>query len=307
MVSVPAGVPEPSVFGFAVQSTIAWQFLRNGGGTDPLDIVEGEEHGGPEPGDLLGDWPLAGTPYPAHARLLRIPRGYEYMTSDAGRFRIDLENARIEVPATGDPLLREQRLYGLPMILSLVSRGDVSLHAAATQVGSGAVLLAAPSRYGKSTLALAFQRRGYRVLCEDLVCCRPHTLEAIPGPALIRIRPDVFSPDLPDGLFVAGARPDRVFVGFDAAHRGSSDPLPIRGVVFLRNSDGFKVETVPRATALKDLWSLNFRTGTEADRVNSFQKLAALAGSVDSWNLYRPFRLSALDETVDLVLETIGG
>jgi hypothetical protein len=306
MVSHPAAGPQPSVFGFTVRSTIALRFLRYGGGTASIDIVEGEEHGGPEAGDLLGEWPLQGTPHPAHARLLRIARGYEYMTSDAGRFRIDLDNARIEVPLTSDPLLREQRLYGIPMILNLLSRGDVSLHAAAIQVGSVAVLLAGPSRYGKSTLALAFQRLGHRVLCEDLVCCRPHTLEAIPGPALLRIRPDVFSQDLPDGLFVVGSRPDRVFVGFDAEHCGSSDPLPIRAVVFLRNSDEFKTEVVSRATALKDLWSLNFRTGTEADRVNSFQKLAALAGSVDSWNLYRPLRLSALDETVELVLKIIG-
>src|SRR5688500_20150423 len=50
---------------------------------------------------------------------------YVYQTSDAGRFRIDLNSGRIEVPRAGDLLLREQRLHGMPMILSFLSRGEI--------------------------------------------------------------------------------------------------------------------------------------------------------------------------------------
>lgn len=304
MTSSPATL-EPSVFGFAVRSALAWQFLRHGGGTDPLEVVEDEKRGDPGSGDLLGEWPLQGTAYPAHARLFRIPHGYEYWTSDAGRFRIDLAHGRVEVPALGDPLLREQRLHGMPMILSFLSRGDVSLHAAAVEVASRAVILAAPSRYGKSTLALAFQRAGHRVLSEDLICCRPATSEAIPGPALLRIRPDVFHHDLPDGLFVVAERPDRIFVGFDAERGGTSAPLHIQAIVFLREASELAVKEVSRAAALKDLWRLSFRTGTEADRADSFQKLAALAGSVAAFNVYRPLVLGSLDKTVDLIANSV--
>src|SRR4029450_8669179 len=110
--------------------------------------------------------------------------------------------------------------------LSFLSRGDISLHAAAVEVGNGAVILGAPSRFGKTTLAYAFQQAGHRVLSEDLVCCRPSTCDVIPGPALLRLRPDVYRSNLPDGLFVAAERPDRYFVGFSPEKAGSGAPVP---------------------------------------------------------------------------------
>ena len=305
MVSQPPDAAEPSVFGYAIRSALELQFLRSGGGADPLDVVEDQDPDNPSPGELLGEWPLQGTSYPAHARLFRVAGGYEYLTSDAGLFRVDIDQGRIQVPCTGDTLLREQRLHGMPMILSFLSRGDISLHAAAVQVGSGAVVLAAPSRFGKSTLAMAFQRAGHRVLSEDLICCRPATGEAIPGPALLRIRPDVHSDDLPEGLFVAARREDRVFVGFDPARAGSSAPVPVSAIVFLREASALAVEPADPATTLKDLWRLSFRTGTEEARADSFRNLSRLAGSVKSWNLSRPLTLDSLSGTVDLVRSTV--
>lgn len=296
---------EPSVFGYRIRSPLLLRFLRHGGGAEPLDVVESEEASDLEPGELLSEWPLQGTSYPAHARLFQIARGYEYQTSDSGTFRIDLDSGRIEVPRDGDPLLREQRLHGIPMILSFLARGDISLHAAAVELGSSAVILAAPSRYGKSTLALAFQRAGHRVLSEDLICCRPSTCEAIPGPALLRIRPDVHSDSLPEGLFITGRREDRVFVGFDPIHAGSGAPVPISGIIFLREAPTLAVESADPVTTLKDLWHLSFRTGTERGGAESFRNLSALAGSVKSWNLSRPLTLQSLSSTVDLIRSTV--
>lgn len=100
-------------------------------------------------------------------------------------------------------------------------------------------------------------------------------------------------------------RPDRIFVGFDSEHGGSGDPLPIRAIVFLREADEVAVEEVPRVTALRDLWRLSFRTGTVADRADSFQRLASLAGSVASWNLYRPLTLNSLEKTVELIRNSL--
>jgi hypothetical protein len=298
---VTAPSKERSVFGFRVRSSLPWRFLRHGGGREPLEIVATDSDRSEPSAELLGEWPLQGTAYPAHAKLFKVPGGYEYWTSDAGRFGIDVEQGRIEVPSEGDSLLREQRLHGMPMILSFAARGDISLHAAAVEIGSGAVVLAAPSRYGKTTLALAFQKREHRVLSEDLICCRPDTAEAIPGPALLRVRPDVFAGELPSGVFIADQRPERIFLGFDEAASGSGAPVPIKAIVFLREADDFAIEPVPRVTALKDLWRLSFRTGTEDARADSFRRLTSLAGSVASWNVYRPLTLGALERTVELV------
>lgn len=289
------------MFGFSIHSDLALRFLRSGGGTESLAVGSAEDERSEPEGELLGEWPLQGTAYPAHARLFRVAGGYEYWTSDAGLFRVDVENQRIVVPRSDDDLLLEQRLHGMPMILSFVDRGDISLHAAAVEMGSGAVVLAAPSRFGKSTLAFALQRAGHRMLSEDLICCRPATGEAIPGPALFRIRPDVFDGQLPKGLFIVSQRPDRVFVGFDDVTRGSGRPLPIRAIVFLREADRLAMEPVPRPTALKDLWRLSFRTGTEDARADSFRQLTQLAGTVPCWDLHRPLLLDSLASVVELL------
>jgi len=291
----------PSVFGFSIRSDIPLRFLRSGGGTESLAIASTDSERDQPEGELLGEWPLQGTAYPAHAKLFRVAGGYEYWTSDAGLFRVDVEGQRIVVPRSEDELLLEQRLYGMPMILSFVARGDLSLHAAAVEIGSGAVILAAPSKFGKSTLAFALQKAGHRMLSEDLICCRPSTSEAIPGPALFRIRPDVFDGRLPKGLFIVSRRRDRVIVAFDEATRGSGRPLPIRGIVFLREGPQLGIESVPRPTALKDLWRLSFRTGTEDARADSFRQLTQLASTVPCWNLNRPLLLDSMSSVVKLL------
>jgi hypothetical protein len=297
--------PVPCVFGFSIRSDIPLRFLRTGGGAESLEIVSVDNERTQPEGELLGEWPLQGTAYPAHAQLFRVGGGYEYWTSDAGLFRIDVEQQRIVVPRSEDGLLLEQRLHGMPMILSFVARGDISLHAAAVEIGAGAVILAAPSRFGKSTLAFALQRMGHRMLSEDLICCRPSTGEAIPGPAVFRIRPDVFDGQLPEGLFIVGERPDRILVGFDDATRGSGRPLPIRAIVFLREADRLEMEPVPRPTALKDLWRLSFRTGTEDARADSFRQLTQLAGSVPCWNLHRLLELDSLNAVGELLQDAL--
>ena len=293
--------PTPAVYGYDVRSDVTLRFLRHGGGAEPLEIVEAPEPARDQTGELLGTWPLQGTTYPAHARLSKIPAGYEYETTDAGLFRIDLERGQIEVPKTTDPILREQRLHGMPMILTFLARGDFSLHAAAVEVGSGAIVLAAPSKYGKTTLAFAFVQAGHRVLSEDMICCRPTTSEAIPGPALLRLRPDVYDGSLPKGLFIAAERPDRVFVGFEPDRAGSSAPVPIRAIVFLREGGAVTVDRADAVTAVRDLWALSFRVGSSVGRTDSFRHLTKLAGMVPSWNVTRPLTKEALAPTIDAI------
>jgi hypothetical protein len=254
----------------------------------------------------IGEWPLHGAAYPAHAALYRLPVGYEYWTTDAGRFLVDLEHGRIEMPGEGDEILREQRLNGMPMLLSFAHRGDVSLHAAVVQVGSGAVVLAAPSGFGKTTLALAFHERGHRLLSEDLACVRPATMEVVPGPAIARLRPDVYTGVPPEGMEVVAERPDRVFLAPVPGRRGSSAPLPVRGLVFLRESDELRIEPAESVDSVKDLWHLGFRLPTAEGRAESFRQLTELANGMPLWNVFRPLELDRLADTVELITERLG-
>ncbi|HEU4993245.1 MAG TPA: hypothetical protein VFT29_00415 [Gemmatimonadaceae bacterium] len=295
------------MYGFRVHTQETFRFLRSGGGTSTLEIVTAREPRQRPDVEPFADWTLPGTNHQARATLYRVDGGYEFWTTDVGAFHVDLANGRIEVPDTDDEIAREQRLWGIPLILSYMHREDFSLHAAAVDLGSGAVLFAAPSRYGKTTLALAFHRHGYRLLSEDLVCCRAgESCEVLPGPALVRVRPDVYEGAAPQGMHLVVARPDRVFLALDDDRKGGSAPVPIRGIVFLRESDELRLESVPAPVALPDLWHLNFRLATRQDRARAFHQLARLANRVPCWNVYRPVQLGSLDATVELIAGRLG-
>lgn len=298
-----------STFGFKVQSNVPLQFLRNGGGVETLEITAAlrpRERPAVEP---LRDWTLPGTAHEVRATLYQVGSEFEYWTTDVGGFRIDPARRRIEAPADVDEILREQRLWALPTTLCYMERGDLSLHAAAVEVAGRAVILAAPQRFGKTTLAWAFHRRGHRVLSEDLACCRVAPEPAVfPGPALLRMRPDVYGGQAYEGTHVVLERPDRVFLALNADRKGSSAPVPLAGIVFLRESeDGIRVEPAEPPTALADLWALNFRLPTGEARTHSFQRLAGLAGGVRLANLYRPLRLADLDDTVTAIEDEVAG
>ena len=298
---------DASVFGFRLQCEEPLHFLRLGGGVEPLEVVTAREARRRPETEPLADWVLGGAGQEARATLYRVDRGFEFWATDAGAFHIDPERGRIEIPEGVDAIVREHRLWGIPSMLCYQHRGDFSLHAAAVEVGGGAVVFGAPSRYGKTTLALAFHQRGYRVLSEDLSCCRVGALpEIIPGPAVLRVRPDVFQGRAPSGTHVVKARADRVFLAFDDDRKGSSRPVPISAIVFLRESpDGPRLERAAPAVALADLWALNFRLPTSEARARSFEQLTGLASRVPIWNLYRPLRMDQLDDTVDLFEERL--
>ena len=294
-----------TVFGFRVRCGEPLRFLRAGGGVESLDVVVASAPARRPATAPCADWPLAGLGGKERGSLYEVNRGFEFWTTDIGAYRIDPEAGRIEMPACSDQLAREQRLWTTPAALCFMHRGDVPLHAAAVETDAGAVLLAAPHRHGKTTLALAFHRRGYRVLSEDLACCRLDPEPTLlPSPAVLRIRPDVYDGRPPAGTHLVAARPGRMYLAVDDDRRGSGAPVPIVAIVFLRESAGaIAIERTPAARAMPDLWALGFHLPTRAARARSFTQLTRLAGAIPIWNLYRPARLDALDATVSRLVE----
>jgi hypothetical protein len=299
------GTPTPSAFGFRIRCAEPLKFLRLGGGVDTLEVVVAPEPRRPPESAPLVDWPLAGADHGARGTLYRVERGFEFWTTDAGGYRIDPEAGRIEMPAGEDAITREQRLWAIPAALCFMHRGDVALHAAAVDVGGRAVILAAPRYHGKTTLALAFHGRGHRVLTEDVACCRPGPVPTlVPGPALLRVRPDMYAGRPPAGTQVAAARRGRVYLDLDPDRRGSTAPVPIAAVVFLRESpSGIKLERPAASVAIRDLWALSFRLPTDEAQARVFTQVTRLVRAVPTWNLYRPIQLDSLDATVSRILE----
>jgi hypothetical protein len=294
-----------SVFGFSVESSIPFSFLRRGSGVETLRIDDAPSDQLAQNNPPVFEWKFKDAAGDVSGRLHDVGGIYHFWTADSGWFRVDPKNRVITIPREADPVRRELRLWGVPTTLCSVERGDVSLHAAAVDVGGAAVLLAAPGQHGKTTLALAFHSCGFRVLSEDVSCCQlGATPMLLPGPASLRVRPDMYHGEAPEGTEVVAARPDRVFLRLDGSRAGSGDPVPIRAVVFLRRSDDdIRLERVERIRSLPDLWSLSFRVPGKASAAEAFTRVSQLAAGTTLWNLYRPFRVDVLHAVVARIAE----
>jgi hypothetical protein len=292
-------------FGFEIRSSLPFNYLRGGSG-QPMEI-SAPSRSGPDPDDeLLSEW----TPtreIPLTGRLYQAVRGYRLWIDGAGWFEVDPEAGTIVLPDSPDLVRREERLWGIPAMLCFLARGDLPLHAAAVEIDGGAVVLGAPRAHGKTTLAAAFLEAGLRLLSEDVACVRPGQVpQVIPGPAMLRIRPDIARALEVRTAMVVGQGDDRVHYAIDPAVRGDCNPLPLRAVFLLRTSDaGVRVERVPPAEAVRDLWPLSSRLPTPRGLTRCFEDLVDVVARVPVWNLYRPLRISDLPRTIALISETL--
>lgn len=291
-------------FGYSVRSSLPLEYVRSGDG-ESLEIEVGAD-GKPGPDDrLLLEWKPTRLHPLFHARLYSDGERYRIWMSGTGSgwFVVDPERPAITVPETSSRVRREERLWGLPALLCMLHRGDLPLHAAALEVEGEAVLLAAPSAFGKTTLVAGALAAGHRHLAEDLTCVRLHERPSvIPGPALLRLRPDVAAAlDLP-GVTRLDEDDGRVHLAVDSAVRGDCRPVAIRALVFVQPTEGRATLTeVGPGEALRDLWALAFRLPGDDDRVRCFHDLSELAARVPLRRLAYPMRLESLAETVELV------
>jgi hypothetical protein len=295
-----------AVAGFAVRSDVPLAYLRTGG-TDPLTVSLGPPEPAPEPPEApIREWtPLPENPF--HAKLWRSDGGDRLWIEGVGWYSIDPERGSIELPADADPVPREERLWGIPTSLCIIARGDQTLHAGSIEVGGSAILIGAPGKHGKTTLVTAFHRAGYRLLSEDTTRCRPGAALAFPGPAMLRVRRDSFEHlGVPEATIV-GDDPDRIHLAIDPARRGPADPLPIAAIVLLREADEIRIEPVAPELAVPELWALAFKLPTDEDRARCFDAVVGLASSVPVWNLRRPLRYDALEQTIDAVVALTAG
>jgi hypothetical protein len=208
-----------------------------------------------------------------------------------------------------DEIRTEQRLWGIPTMICAKHRGDFVLHAAAAEIDGGAVLLAAPGRFGKTTLAVALHRCGYRMLTEDTACCTSSAVPRLyPGPTSLRVRPDMFDGAAPAGTRVTAVRDDRIHLALDSQRAGDGRPVPVKALIFLRESaDRVFLEPVKAGQALPDLWTLSLRFRGMDEHRRAFRELSHFASVVPVWNLHRPLRSAMLDEVIHRLVDTVTG
>lgn len=294
-----------SCAGHRVCSSFPLQTLREGDCGTALRI---EREEGLEPmGELIAEWhPRQGNPF--HGRLMRTDAGFAFWASDAGWFVVDPEEPAVTFAAPEGPmtLTAEVRMFGVPSSLIALQRGDLSVHAAAVEVAGRAVVLSGPSRYGKTTLAAAFAAAGHRVLAEDMATCTlGDGVSVYPGPAVMRLRPDV-AEDFATGHRRVVTERERVFVPLDGAQRGSGAPVPLAALLFLREADGQpRLSAARKADAIRDLWTLTFSLPTDTSHAATFERASDLVAQVPVFDLRRPLRLDLLEPIVALVEELV--
>jgi len=92
---------------------------------------------------------------------------------------------------------RHWRTVIFPMLLSIMagSAGLIELHASCVAKNDGGLILAGPSRSGKSTLAMAFKVAGFRLLSDDRTFCSLERgkLQAWGLPRPLKLRPEAAS------------------------------------------------------------------------------------------------------------------
>ena len=264
------------------------------------------EDGSAERGRLVREWNTVGNER-FRARLFEEGRRYRLSVVDEGSFIIDPHVPLVSLPDGGNGVKREERLWGIPVLLCFLARGNVPLHAAAVEVRGGAVLLAAPGTFGKTTLAAGFVRAGYRLLAEDLSCLRlSPSPEVIPGPAMLRVRRDVAEHLKIPFTRVLDAGDERLHLALNADQRGNCTPVPVRAIVFLRGGgETLDLAHAAAAQAVRDLFALSFHLSGHEEASRAFTAAADLAASVPLWNVFYPRRLGDLARTIEEVASRV--
>ncbi|MEO6715438.1 MAG: hypothetical protein ABIM89_18710 [Mycobacteriales bacterium] len=301
-----------SCFGYDVSSSIPLHFTRNAPSgqdtllpTQTLNVVAYDnEPAGPDC-ELVITW-TATPARPIAAQVYRAPGEgmYGVHIEGGGWFWVDTREPRITVPAGEEPTRREERLWGLPAMLCFAARGDLPLHAAAIDIGGRAVVLAGPSRAGKTTLAAAAVAAGWRLLSEDNTCIRlAGGPTVLPGPGLLRLRHDVAAKfDIPRSQ-TWDLGDDRLHMALHRDTRGDGRPVPLSAVVLLHATDDGDVtsRTVAPDQALRDLWSLSFRLPETRARIACFDRLAELVNRVPIHEVHRPLTMGSLPDLLELL------
>jgi hypothetical protein len=292
-----------SCFGFGVHASVPLHYLRTGSGPR-LTVTVGSTVVEPD-GTPIMEWRRTAN-NPFEARLFEFGDSFRLWVAGTGWFVVDPAGSRIEMPEAGDDVRREERLWGVPAQLCLLARGDLPIHAAAVEVDGGAIILGAPGGWGKTTLAAAFLNAGHRLLSEDVTCVRPgDPPQVVPGPAMLRVRPDVAERLEIPGASIISESDGRVHLAVNAELRGDCRPVPLRAAFLLRDATTAGIRPVAPTEALRDLWALSSMLPTTRGLGRAFEELADVVARIPVWNLDRRATIDALPETIRLVVDAL--
>ena len=293
-----------SCYGFDITSDVPLSFLRTSTGKGiPMTIRPGPPP--EENGKLLQEWNTNRTDVLA-TRMFKSGSGFLIRIGEQDSYQVSIDPPGMVVHrGVMDDTDQESMIWGTPAAVSLAHRHRLPLHAGSVDVHGRGVVLAATGSFGKTTLAGAFHAAGYRLLADDMSCLAADPEPVLlPGPAVIRARPDVVAGFSFARTTAVRTTLERTHFVLDPGTEGSGDPVPLRAIVFLRMSDGPMVlEPARQSDAIRDLFGLSYRVPTDEGQASAFE-LAARLMEVPVWDLHRPLTIGSLPEVVQRIVDT---
>jgi hypothetical protein len=264
-------------------------------------------------GEPFHTWTFTdGTPW---TEFHRLNGGYLLRFPDLADFQIPADGRSVAcIPVPGVSEATVQHLYlnqVLPLMLS--KQGQRVFHASAVEVGAGAIVFAAESGRGKSTLAASFAVNGFRFLTDDSLVLEPAGggYAVLPSHPSIRLWADseaaLIQPGTETAPAVAYTAKARFLAGDQV--RFCDEPRPLRRAYFLGDSSAEAV-TFARlrpAEALVEWVKHSFLLDIEErPRLAShFDQVARLADLPIHYRLDYPRRYAALAQVRAAILEHV--
>ncbi len=284
-------------YGLRIRSTLPMAELPPADGPEAdIEIVEG-----PVPTELPGATDRGVRYQAAPGQLLLTVDGIARFLISEGRRIV------IESPPGADPEDVRLFLYGSAFAALLHQRGDLVLHGSAIATGNSCVAFLGVSGIGKSTMAMACQRRGYPVLTDDVCAVRADASGRLllhPGLPHAKLWLDSLKQfDLaPDGLRRIRQALEKRAVPLGETF--ATAPFPVRKLYILRATNEPDIQLTPvegpqRLNALKQqTYRFHFVDGLAAKPAH-FRAALALAQQATVTRVTRPEGIFRLAELVD--------
>jgi hypothetical protein len=234
----------------------------------------------------------------------RSESGYLLRFPDLADFEVSADGSKVTCfPAPEVPEATARHLYlnqVLPLVLS--KQGRLVFHASAVEVGGGAIVFAAESGRGKSTLAASFAVSGYRFLTDDGLVVEPMAggYDVLPSHPSIRLWADseqaLIGPGVETAAALSYTSKSRFLAGDEV--RFCDQPRPLRRVYFLGegSTGSIRFQPLRPADALVEWVKHSFLLDVEErPRLAShFDQVARLASQPIHYRLDYPRRFENL-------------
>ncbi len=197
----------------------------------------------------------------------------------------------------------------LPVALS--RRGRLSVHASAVALAGGAVGFLGGSGQGKSTLAMAFSRRGFPLLCDDSMVVKmpagdglPQVIPAYPGARLWPDSVEALFDEEPESTPVAQYSEKRRFLGAEGGDGGGTG-APLLRLYMLASAETAEIRVerlTPRDAIIELIKCSHLLDVTDREMLKvKFNQVSALAEAVPCFRLGFPHDYARLGEVCEAV------